>query len=52
VSLGFLYSHEEAAEINEQLVKLKKGDPKKFDGFCDERRKRVEGIQAVRVSSE
>ncbi|KAJ7905820.1 hypothetical protein B0H14DRAFT_3420979 [Mycena olivaceomarginata] len=42
----FLYSHEEAAEINEQLVKLKKGDPKKFDGFCDERRKRVEGIQA------
>ncbi|KAF8211884.1 hypothetical protein K438DRAFT_1928179 [Mycena galopus ATCC 62051] len=42
----FVYSHEEAAEINEQLVKLKKSDPKKFEEFCDERRKRVEEVQS------
>ncbi|KAJ6502231.1 hypothetical protein C8R45DRAFT_1070742 [Mycena sanguinolenta] len=45
VGYAAVYSHEEAAEINEKLLKLKKADPEEFEEFCDARRKRVQEIQ-------
>ncbi|KAK7037980.1 F-box domain-containing protein [Favolaschia claudopus] len=41
----FVYSYEEAKDINEQLRNLKDGDSKEFEDFCNERRKLVEEIQ-------
>ncbi|KAJ7085777.1 hypothetical protein B0H15DRAFT_846335 [Mycena belliarum] len=41
----FLYSHEEAGKINEQILELKKGDPEKFEDFIVERKKLVEDIK-------
>ncbi|KAJ7087747.1 hypothetical protein C8R44DRAFT_893003 [Mycena epipterygia] len=40
-----VYSHEEAAEINKQLLKLKKGDASKLEEYTNERKKLVEEIQ-------
>ncbi|KAJ7685461.1 hypothetical protein DFH06DRAFT_1029155 [Mycena polygramma] len=42
----FVYSYEEAAEIDQQLAKLKKGDSGKMEEFCNNRRKWVEEIQS------
>ncbi|KAF7363713.1 F-box domain-containing protein [Mycena sanguinolenta] len=42
---GSFFSHEEAAELNAKLLKLKKADPKEFEEFCEARRKQVQEIQ-------
>ncbi|KAJ6597218.1 hypothetical protein DFH09DRAFT_114194 [Mycena vulgaris] len=42
----FIHSHEEAAEINKQLIQLKKGDASKLEGFVAERIKLVEEIHS------
>ncbi|KAJ7775180.1 hypothetical protein B0H16DRAFT_1760930 [Mycena metata] len=41
-----VYSHEEAAEINERLTQLKKGDASKLEEFVAKRKKVVEAIQS------
>ncbi|KAJ7047118.1 hypothetical protein C8F04DRAFT_1062745 [Mycena alexandri] len=42
-----VYSHEEAAEINEQLIQLKKGDASKLEEFVAKRKEVVEAIQSL-----
>ncbi|KAF7338051.1 F-box domain-containing protein [Mycena venus] len=42
----FVYSYDEVVEMHEKLATLKKGDSKKYEEFCDKRRKWVEEIQA------
>lgn len=44
----WVYSYEEANELDKKLVELKKGDSTELEKYIEERSKLVEAIQTVR----